>query len=85
MSGPLHLMPLTDDQRKALEPLFDDLRTAAASGKPRAIFAQVWHDAAVLKVLNPEEIQHVQKVLGGDGEFSCSAADRMAAARVMLS
>lgn len=54
---------LTDDQREALEPLFECSREQNAAGKYGSIVAQVYPDAMVVSALSPEKAKTIRDAL----------------------
>lgn len=76
MSNRLHLMPLNTVQQFLLSPLFDEVSESNKRGERRAVFAQVWMDGAVLKVLTTEQCEGVAKLLNGSQIMFTSAAER---------
>lgn len=74
----LKMVSLTLLQQSLLEPLFDQVAKDNQAGGNRAIFAQIWPDGMVVKALTTAEANGVTRMLGGTGEPTHSAAERIA-------
>jgi hypothetical protein len=59
----LVMVPLTDEQRAALQPLLDSVERSNGDMMDVAIFAQVWSDGIVATVCTEDEVRGVQAVL----------------------
>jgi hypothetical protein len=73
------MLPLSQAQRDMLKGMFQEVNRLSRAGKPGALFAQVWPDGLVVRVVNHEECDAVWQVLGeGErGPLVHSAAERM--------
>ena len=69
---------LTEEQKALLEPLFQAVRDANASGSTAAIGAQIWPDGMVVRLLDERKGKALSTVLGGDySRIHVSAGSRL--------
>lgn len=67
---------LTAKQRKELEPLLDQVRSANAKGETCILGAQVWLDGIVVVALHGEKAKTLAKGLGGGKTAASSSLER---------
>jgi len=69
---------LTEEQKALLEPLFQAVRDANASGSTAAIGAQIWLDGMVVRLFDERKGKALSTVLGGDySQIHVSAGSRL--------
>ena len=75
---------LTEEQKTLLEPLFQAVRDANATGSIAAIGAQIWTDGMVVKLFDQEKGKSLSAALGGDfNRMHISADDRLETAALV--